>query len=552
MSVPDLLPVRMLNEFTYCQRLFHLEWVQSEWADNDDTADGAWKHRVVDSGASNRSAKGQSGSDRIDVSRSVQLSSEKLGLVGKIDLLESLSDGSVVPVDYKRGSAPETEEEAWLPERVQVCALGLLLRDAGYTCDHGVLYFTDSHQQVRVEFDDELVAATEQLIRDAQVTAADSKAPLPLNDSKKCPRCSLVGICLPDEINFVSGDLDEKPRRLIPTDTAARPLYVSDQGASVRKAKGRLEVRVNGETAASVRLIDVSQVSVFGNAQLSTQVLRELFRRQIPILWFSYGGWFSGIGHGMPSKNVDLRLAQAQATSDGSLSIAKAMIEAKVRNSRTMLMRNARPRPEDAIASLQAAIQKVGEVDSAGSLLGIEGSAAKAYFSAFGRLLRPVAESSVGDFDFTGRNRRPPTDPTNCLLSFVYSLLAKDCTATLLGVGLDPYLGVYHRPRFGRPALALDLAEEFRPIIADSVVVMVINNGEVSASDFISKAGGVALTGSGRRSVIAAYERRLSQQVTHPYFGYRVSYRRVLEVQARLLAAHLKGEIDHYPGFITR
>jgi CRISPR-associated protein Cas1 len=167
-------------------------------------------------------------------------------------------------------------------------------------------------------------------------------------------------------------------------------------------------------------------------------------------------------------------------------------------------------------------------------------------------MLRDDKRMPGAPFDFTLRNRRPPRDAVNCLLSFVYAMLVKDLTATLLAVGFDPYLGFFHRPRFGRPALALDLAEEFRPLIAESVVINAINNGEVGASDFLVRAGGVALTASGRKAVLAGYERRLSTQVRHPTFGYRVSYRRVLEVQSRLLAAHLLGEVPDYVPLMTR
>lgn len=171
-----------------------------------------------------------------------------------------------------------------------------------------------------------------------------------------------------------------------------------------------------------------------------------------------------------------------------------------------------------------------------------------------------VPEPMLGDdrslpgkpFAFEGRNRRPPTDPVNCLLSFVYTLLVKDLVATCVGVGLDPYIGVFHRPRFGRPALALDLAEEFRPLIADSVVVNLINNGEVKGSDFTMRAGGVSLTDDGRKAVLSAYERRIEVEVTHPVFGYTITYRRVLEVQARLLASYLLGELPRYTPFTTR
>jgi CRISPR-associated protein Cas1 len=155
-------------------------------------------------------------------------------------------------------------------------------------------------------------------------------------------------------------------------------------------------------------------------------------------------------------------------------------------------------------------------------------------------------------FQLEGRNRRPPTDPVNALLSFVYSLLTKELTVTLQAVGFDPHLGFLHQPHYGRPSLALDLAEEFRPLVADSTVLTLINNEEVSARSFISRAGSVTLTDAGRKAVIAAYERRLETEITHPIFGYRISYRRVFEVQARLLARVLTGEIPNYPGFCTR
>jgi CRISPR-associated protein Cas1 len=188
--------------------------------------------------------------------------------------------------------------------------------------------------------------------------------------------------------------------------------------------------------------------------------------------------------------------------------------------------------------------------------LGIEGTAAREYFSNLTLMFKSEDERPDGAraprFDFESRNRRPPRDPVNALLSFVYSLLLKDLVATLIGVGFDPYLGFYHQPRYGRPALALDLMEEFRPLVADSVVINLINNGELRKSDFISRAGAVGLTSDGRKRVIENYERRLDLEVTHPLFGYSISYRRIFEVQARLLGRFLTGEIPRYPAFCTR
>ncbi len=173
--------------------------------------------------------------------------------------------------------------------------------------------------------------------------------------------------------------------------------------------------------------------------------------------------------------------------------------------------------------------------------------AAKEYFAGFAKLL-----NGGEPFNIEGRNRRPPRDPVNALLSFVYALLVKEWTLALYAAGFDPLLGFYHRPRYGRPSLALDLTEEFRPLVADSTVLTLVNNGEVTPASFIRRAGAVALTDAGRRAVIAAFERRMDTRVTHPIFGYRISYRRVLEVQARLLGRVLLGEIAEYPNFCTR
>jgi CRISPR-associated protein Cas1 len=166
-------------------------------------------------------------------------------------------------------------------------------------------------------------------------------------------------------------------------------------------------------------------------------------------------------------------------------------------------------------------------------------------------MLQPPGPERLA-FDFAKRTRRPPRDPVNALLSFAYSLLAKDLAITARATGLDPFLGFYHQPRFGRPALALDLMEEFRPLVADSVVLSVINTGVVGVQDFLHSSLGVSLTPEARKRVLRAYERRLDEEVTHPVFGYRISYRRVLEVQCRLLGRHLLGELPEYPEFRTR
>jgi CRISPR-associated protein Cas1 len=316
---------------------------------------------------------------------------------------------------------------------------------------------------------------------------------------------------------------------------------------SIGLRSGRITISRKGDLHHEALLINTSQINVIGNGQLTAQLIRECFRRSIPILWFTYGGWFCGIAEGLPAKNVELRRRQATIPTAESSRIAAQMIEGKILNCRTLLRRNERETNDDTFAALKRLAASAAATDNTASLLGVEGAAARLYFAAFTTMLR-----NEQPFDFTHRNRRPPTDPVNSLLSFLYALLVKDLTAIAFGIGLDPYQGVYHRPRFGRPALALDLAEEFRPLIADSVAVTMLNTNEIRPTDFIHRGNAVALTDAGRKTVIAAYERRLDTEITHPLFGYKATYRRILETQARLFAAHLVGEIDRYHPFRTR
>jgi len=277
-------------------------------------------------------------------------------------------------------------------------------------------------------------------------------------------------------------------------------------------------VRKGKELLADVRLIDVSQVCVTGNVSVTTPLLRELFLREVPVGWFSFGGWFSGVASGLPSRHVELRRRQVVVAARGGLDIARRIVEGKIRNCRTLLRRNTRGGTDVALGRLADAIKEAPKAVSVAVLLGVEGAAARTYFQELPAMLREEHRLPGSAFTWDGRNRRPPRDAVNCLLSYVYALLVKDLTVVTMAVGFDPYLGFYHLPRFGRPALALDLAEEFRPLVGDSVVLTLINNGEVGAADFVVRAGGVGLTVSGRRAVIAAYERRLDVEVRHPVF----------------------------------
>jgi CRISP-associated protein Cas1 len=515
-----LIPARMLNEFVYCPRLAYMMWVQGEFAHNAYTVDGKIQHRRVDK-KGGRLPPSDEEQEKIHA-RSVDLSSETLGVTARLDLVEGDGEG-VRPVDYKRSKRPHVAGGAYPPERAQLCVQGLLLREHGYDCDAGILYYAASKERVTVRFDEELVAETRQAVVDLRAAAAAGEIPPPLPDSPKCPKCSLAGICLPDELRFLR-DAGVEPRPIFSSVEKGLPLYVQSRRAA-----------------------------------LTTPALHECFRREIPVTYLSYGGWFMGHTVGTGNRNVETRTHQYRVSfdPDACLKLARGWVTAKIANCRVLIRRNRRD--DDGDEKAQAELMGLMKMDMAAAagaesmetLLGLEGAAASRYFRHFPNMLKSDPAAGL-PFDFNTRNRRPPRDPINAMLSFGYAMLAREWTVALSAVGLDPYRGFYHQPRFGRPALSLDMMEPFRPLIADSAVLTAVNNGEVQPGDFIHAAGGCAMVDSGRKKFIAAFERRMGQEVTHPVFGYRLSYRRLLEVQARLLIRHLAGEIPRYPNFVTR
>lgn len=559
-DVPELIPARMLNEFAYCPRLAYLEWVQGDFADSADTVDGRHQHRRVDKEGGDLPTADQLAPDGEGEklhARSIYLSAPVAGLVARIDLVEA-EGGAVRPIDYKRGEAPDLPEGAWEPERIQVCAQGMVLAENGYTCTEGMIYFVASRKRVLVPITDQLRARTMELTVQMRQVMGAGTAPPPLEDSPKCPRCSLCGICLPDETNLLRLGKDSEqpgePRRLLAARDDALPLYVQSAGTRVGKSGEEFVITPREGPKETARLGQTSQVSLFGHVQISTQAIQAAIGRGIPICYFSSGGWFYAMTAGLWHKNVELRRLQYRCADSlaGGLALARAFVVSKIRNCRTFLRRNAEDLPDQPVDMLKRLAEDAGTCDCAESLLGIEGSAARVYFENFPRLLKRADDDGHLAFAFDGRNRRPPRDPINALLSLAYAMLAKDMTTILQSVGFDPYLGFYHRPRYGRPALALDMMEEFRPIIADSVVLNAVNTGVIQRGDFVGRAGSVSLSENARGKFMYLYERRMDELVTHPVFGYRISYRRVLEVQARLLARYLAAEIHEYPGFQTR
>jgi CRISPR-associated protein Cas1 len=619
---PQQIPARMLNEFVYCQRLFYYEFVDGVFVESADTLRGEAIHQRVDSGSGALpKAKRKAESDKSKESegastdaagstpkeaepqetepetihsRSVQMGSERLGVVAKMDLVESKTEKGdlltaleVCPVDYKAGAPKEGEEanELWDTDKMQLGLQALILRDNGYTCNEGIIYYRATKQRVRLTITPELETWILQNIAEAR-RVVTGPIPPPLVNSPKCVRCSLAPVCLPDETRMLSQaplvlDANERensaatdeaavggepPRRLIAARDDTRPLYLNTQGFRVGCKDELLTIKEKDRIIEEVRMRDLSHVALFGNIQISTQAIQSLCDQEIPVTYFSMGGWFYGITRGHALKNVFLRMEQFRLARDEAmcLSLARQFVHGKIRNHRTLLMRNHLEPPEPIILKLKRASEDALAAASIEELLGIEGAAASQYFQQFSGMVK-VEDDLPGlglqienvkqrmfNFNFSNRNRRPPTDPVNAMLSLAYSMLSKDCTLAALAVGFDPYIGFYHQPRFGRPALGLDLMEEMRPLVAESTVLSCINNRVITEKDFVRAGQAVNLTALGRKRFFQMYEQRMSSLITHPLFDYKVSYRRALELQARLLAKTLTGEIKEYIPLLTR
>jgi CRISPR-associated protein Cas1 len=354
------------------------------------------------------------------------------------------------------------------------------------------------------------VAATLATVEDARRVAISGRIPPPLVDSPKCPRCSLVGICLPDETRaLLHGPREGEPdgveqlalfgesepvmedraprdvRRLIPAADDLRPLYVTGYGFTVGKSGGLLQVKEKGSLVQEARLNDVSQVNVFGSVTVTSGAVQALSELERPISYFTMGGWFYGMTTALGLKNVFLRREQFRRADDEPfcLRIARAMVATKIRNQRTLLQRNHVEPPARALEAMKRLAKQALGAGELESLLGIEGTAAHYYFGHFGGMVKVDEGEARPVFDFTRRNRRPPRDPVNALLSLGYSLLVRDLTIVCHVIGFDPFIGFYHQPRFGRPALPLDLMEGFRPLIVDSAVLSAINTRMVTPDD---------------------------------------------------------------------
>jgi len=578
------MPVRRLHNYLYCPRLFYLQWVENIFEENADTVAGSAAHRHTDQPSrfdDERAAALREGLPEGTRVRSLRLESVELNLVGVVDVIEGEADGACI-VDYKKGAARRLDDgtrAAKENDAVQMAAYALLLREHGTVVASAEVYYAEEKRRVPVPLTDELFAKTRATLAEARAIAASGKLPPPLVNDRRCDYCSAYPVCLPREsawwsharerasaedaqlrLSFPPGELPLEFTGAPPADHDPIPpprpprddgelLVVQKPGAQVGQRGGEFVVTLHGEIVRKLPLHQVRAIYLYGAIQLTAQAAESCLEHNIDVAYFAASGRFLGLLRGLPASGVDARLGQARLFEESffRLKLARECIRAKISNQRTMLMRNGDV-PDRVLRLLAEARDATEDTRDLTELLGVEGAAASLYFEQFASMIK----GAEWKFDFAGRNRRPPRDPVNALLSLGYSILAKELAGVCHAVGLDPFLGFMHQPRYGRPALALDLMEEFRPLIADSVAITLINRGEIDIGDFIRSATGTFLNEQGRRRFWEAWFRRIDTEVKHPEFGYKMSYRRMLEVQARQLWRVVRGDAPTYHGFTTR
>jgi CRISPR-associated protein Cas1 len=336
-------------------------------------------------------------------------------------------------------------------------------------------------------------------------------------------------------------------------------LYVQTQGAVLHLDHDTVRIEVDRETKLRLPLLRLSGIVVFGRVTLTPFLIQRCAEDGRNLVWLDRNGRFRARVDGPTRGNVLLRRAQHLALSDRqrALSIARQFVAAKLQNSRQLLLRGAREATaETAVLALREAaeavadrIERLKECSDLNMLRGTEGEAARSYFGVFGYHLRDDSAA----FAMDGRTRRPPRDRVNALISFLYALVRGECIAALESVGLDPQVGYLHALRPGRPALALDLMEELRPVLADRLAITLINRRQLQAEHFVSLPGGaVNLNDDGRRKLLEAYQQRKEEEITHRVLQQKLPIGLIPYVQARLLARHLRGDLDDYPPYIYR
>jgi CRISPR-associated protein Cas1 len=522
----DDLTIGLVAHHVFCPRRAWLE-VHGEKTDTEQMAHGTADHATVDDPATSRSTR----------RRAVDVSSQDLGISGRCDSIEIDEEtGRMTIVEHK--AAPLRRRSIVTePQAVQLALQARCLREHGHDVEAASVWFTTTRARVDVELTPELERQAAEAVAATRNSLASKKPPPPLDDDRRCHTCSHVSVCLPDEHRLKS-----PARRIGVADPLGRLLHLTTPGSRASLRRGQIEVSAPDADRIQIPLGQVSGLVVHGNADVSSALLREMLGRGFPIVWCSWSGRVVGWATPADGPNGDARGPQHRLPEERRLAVARAIVAGKIRNERYLLRRHSL----EGRHRLPALAAKAATARSAGELFGIEGLAASVYFTAFPEALRPQWAG------FKARAARPAPDEVNAALNVAYSLLLADVLRAVIACGLDPSGGVLHSAGRNKPSLGLDLMEELRPPIAESCVLWAINNGELRPPHFRRDLDSVRMTPTGRKALIATYERRVLSEFMHPVFGYRVTWRRAMEIQARMFLAFVLGERSDYKPIVLR
>jgi CRISPR-associated protein Cas1 len=537
-------PIRVmaLHALAYCPRLYYLEEVEELRVADDRVYAGRELHASLEA---------DDDAERV----SLELASPAIGLIGKVDCLRR-RDGAFIPYEFKRGQ-PRRENPpgsdnpgaatAWPSDRLQIIAYAVLLEEAhGQVIPEGRVRYHAANVTVRVPIDDLARADLQSAIAEARRLRDSVERPPIAENERLCQHCSLAPVCLPEEVRQLQ-DTERDPVRLFPPDRDGATLHVLSQGAYVGRSADSLVVRPREGPQTKHPVRQVESVLLHGFAQLTTQALRLCSERGVGIHWLTTGGWHVASITPSPGQ-VQRRIRQYRALTDEAtcLRLAKALAIGKVQGQHAYLLRASRGDNEcrakllPALQIVQNELSELGRSADRDSLRGHEGAAAVGYFQGLRELLGPQVPEELR---WQTRNRRPPLDRFNALLSFGYGLLHTAVMRAVLACGLEPALGFFHTPRSAAHPLVLDLMELSRVPLWDMVVVGSLNRGQWDGeTDFTVTKAKVWLSDDGRKKAIGLFEARLQETWKHPVLKYSLSYARTLELEARLLEKEWTGE----------
>ncbi len=536
--------VSALQALLYCPRQYYLQEVEGIRTPNAEVYSGLRLHTELER-------------DGGDDWQQYTLESEALGLRGRVDALKT-SAGQTIPYEHKKGRCyrdSEQQPQAWPGDKIQVLAYALLLEaELGITIPEGRIRYHSDNVLVHVPFDQaarrEVIAAIEQA---QQFQVARDRPPITDNPNL-CTRCSVAETCMPDTTRLAEGTTDQ-PLRLFPQDDERQIIHVTEAGTSIGKSGEQFKITKRDGKTTLLPSRQVGQLVLHSYVQISTQAMYFCAEQSVGLHFISGRGQYQG-SFDTRQGNIPRRVRQYQALTDPDqcLRLAQQLVICRGQSQRKFLMRSQRqaanPTLKQAIDHMQRTLNQVPQTASLPSLLGLEGNLAAQYFGALPQL---VADTANPAFSFSGRNRRPPKDRFNAMLGFGYALLLKDVMNAILTVGLEPALGFYHQPQRQAPPLALDLMEIFRVPLVDMPIMAAINRNQWDAdADFEITGEQVWLNDSGRRKLIGLYERRKEETWKHPVVQYSMTYRRLIELEVRLLEKEWLGEGGLFAQLVLR